>query len=151
MPLTSPIMLRTAASCGSPLSRKRAAMARSAGSSVMLTDSVARSVRALKSGSISLPSGSAASATGCSSISSKTVARAFRTAGTDGFLGARALVVPGSRRGVDDPVGEVEFLTRDPQRFDQLAPRLRALQVARLVPLAPQDEGGGERGGEAER
>src|SRR5579862_9479168 len=151
MPLRSPIMSRTAASCGSLLSRKRAAMAMSAGSSVMLTESVARAVSALKSGSVSLPSGSAASATDCSSISMRARARAFRAAGNLRLLGTRVRLAARRRRGVDDPVGEVELLARDPQRLDQLLARLQALQVALLVPLALQDEGGGERGGEAER
>src|ERR1700682_2767187 len=62
MPLTSPIKFLIAASCGSLASRKRAASDNSEQSRVMLTESLARGVRASKSGSINFPSGSAPSA-----------------------------------------------------------------------------------------
>src|SRR5206468_605554 len=113
MPLSPPIRSRTAASCGSSLLRKRAASDSSVASSVMLTESLACGVSALRSGRSSFPSGSAPSANDSEN--------------TDSIASRRALMSRRRRSGVAG-----EPATPDRRRRDMRALLLAILSVFSL-------------------
>src|SRR6185312_6484679 len=142
MPVIPAIARRAAASSGLSESRKRAAMAMSGESSVMLTVSLALDSKAWKLGSASLAS--AASAACCGSRASITSAirqlmRARMASGT-------CVAGRGGPGGIlDTAVGEIQLLAGHAQRLEQLLPRLESLPLALRVPAVQAERGHQQR------
>src|SRR5882757_2049308 len=135
-----PLMISwVAASCGSFPSRNRPAMASKAGSSVMVTDSVAFCANPVNSGIASLGFGAAQARAGASSTRNMGKLRFFMKRILDFNLDARLFIAQRCRLILNRFVRKIQFLTGQAQRFDHLATRLQATLLQSLLLQVPLD------------
>src|SRR5689334_8623066 len=148
MPVIPAIARRAAASSGLSESRKRAAMAMSEESSVMLTVSLALDSRAWKLGNASLAS--AARAAWCGSRAS--IAGAIRPMMRVRISSGTCVAGRGGPGGIlDTAIGEIQLLAGYAQGLEQLLSCLESLPLALRVPAVHAERGDQQRRGQCPR